>query len=144
MADLDPDLLEALQMDDPTGFNKFLGLRYGEISGASVAAELAVTEDHLQPHGIVHGGIYASVVETLPSVGGTVWLGGKGYCVGVHNATDFFRPTRAGATLRAKAVPVHQGKSQQLWRVEIVNDEGKLAAAGELRVHNIYFGEGGS
>ena len=144
MADLDPAFLEALQIHNPTGFNKFLGLRYGEVSGALVTAELDVSDDHLQPQGIVHGGIYASVVETLPSVGGTAWLGGKGYCVGVHNATDFFRPTRAGATLRATATPVHQGKSQQLWRVEIVNGEGKLAAAGELRVHNIYFEGSGS
>ncbi|WP_148223401.1 PaaI family thioesterase [Segniliparus rotundus] len=141
MAELDPDMLSALKLDAPTGFNKILGLRYLEATGARVSAELAVTEDHLQPHGIVHGGVYAAIVEELPSVGGTYWLAGKGYCVGVHNATDFFRPTRTGATLLAKAVPVHQGKSQQVWRVEIFGQQDKLTAAGELRVHNVYFPE---
>lgn len=142
MADLDPRFREAFQLDNPTGFNKFLGLRYEEVGASSVSAEFDVTEDLLQPYGIMHGGVYASVVEVLPSLGGTVWLGGKGHCVGVHNSTDFFRQTRAGATLRARATPVHQGRSQQLWRVEIVNEEDKLAASGELRLHNVYFDGG--
>ncbi|EFV13981.1 PaaI family thioesterase [Segniliparus rugosus] len=146
MADIDPSVdasvVEALQINNQTGFNKILGLRYGEVRGDLVTAELDVAEEHLQPQGIVHGGVYAAVVETLPSVGGTVWLAGKGYCVGVHNATDFLRPARPGTTLRATAAPVHQGRSQQLWRVEIVNDQDKLVAVGELRVHNIYGGAG--
>jgi 1,4-dihydroxy-2-naphthoyl-CoA hydrolase len=141
MAELDPNILSAFTLDVPAGFNKILGLRYIEVTGTRVSAELAVTEDHVQPQGIVHGGVYAAVVEELPSVGGTFWLAGKGYCVGVHNATDFFRPARPGTTLLAEAVPVHQGKSQQVWRVEIFGQQHKLTAAGELRVHNIYFPE---
>jgi uncharacterized protein (TIGR00369 family) len=137
MADLDAKLGEALRLDNPTGFSKFLDLRYSELSGELVAAELDVRSDFLQPTGIVHGGIYAAVVETLPSIGGSLWLAGKGYCVGVHNSTHFLRPTRSG-TLSARGVPVFQGTSQQLWRVEITNEEGKLASIGELRVHNIY------
>ena len=56
--------------------------------------------------------------------------------VGVANATDFLRPHRAGR-VRATGTPVHTGRTQQIWLVEIENDDGKLIARGQLRVQNL-------
>ena len=43
--------------------------------------------------------------------------------VGVANATDFLRPHRSGR-LRVVAVPIHQGRTQQLWQVEVRRPDG--------------------
>ena len=119
-------------------FSAFIGLEYGEVSGARVVATWAAKPELHQPYGIVHGGVHCSVVETLGSIGSAVWLGDKGQCVGVNNNTDFFRAVREGS-LTSTATPLHQGRSQQLWVVETVSDvDGKVIARGQLRVQNLY------
>ena len=92
---------------------------------------------HHQPHGIVHGGVHCSLVETLASIGASVWLGEQGRVVGVNNNTDFYRAVREGA-LTSTATPVHRGRSQQVWVVETVTADGKVAARGQVRLQNLY------
>ncbi|MBB1010426.1 PaaI family thioesterase, partial [Dietzia sp. SLG510A3-3B2-2] len=65
-----------------------------------------------------------------------VWLGGEGKVVGVNNSTDFLRAVTEG-TLTATGTPVHRGRSQQLWRVEIEDDRGRTAAVGQVRLANL-------
>ena len=121
-------------------FVEHLGLRLEEVSGGRVVAAWTAGERHHQPYGIVHGGVHASVVETLGSVGSAVWAsehlpeGTK--VVGVHNSTDFFRAVSEG-DLTSTGTPVHQGRSQQLWVVETRDAEGRLVARGQLRVQNL-------
>lgn len=117
-------------------FVAHLGLRFIEVSGEKVVAEWTAAERHHQPYGIVHGGVHCSVVETLGSVGSAAWLGDRGKCVGVNNNTDFFRAVSSGA-LVSTAVPLHQGRSQQVWIVETHDAEGRLVARGQLRVQNL-------
>ena len=89
-----------------------------------------------QPFGIQHGGVYCSVVETAASVGGSLWLGDRGQVVGVSNQTDFLRAVREGE-LTAVGTPVHRGRSQQLWQVEITDGDGRLVARGQVRLQNL-------
>ncbi|HEY0357807.1 MAG TPA: PaaI family thioesterase, partial [Mycobacteriales bacterium] len=89
-----------------------------------------------QPYGIVHGGVYCSVVETAASVGGALWLGERGQVVGVSNQTDFLRAVRDGE-LTATATPVHRGRLQQLWTVEITDEQDRLVSRGQVRLQNI-------
>jgi len=123
--------------DLPNGpFDDHLGLRYTELSGDKVVAEWTAAPKHHQPYGIVHGGVYCSVVETLGSVGAAIWFGDRGKCVGVNNNTDFFRAVTEGEMV-STAVPIHQGRSQQLWVVETHDAEGRLVARGHVRVQNL-------
>ena len=114
-----------------------IGLQITAASGDEVTASLPVTAALLQPFGLLHGGALCTVVETLGSIGGGLWFGERGTCVGVHNATDFLRSAREGDVLSAVARPVHQGGSQQLWRVEVRDDQQRLVATGDLRVANL-------
>jgi len=109
-------------------FVNYLGLEFVELTGP-----------HLhQPHGIVHGGAHCSVVETLASMGASVWLGDKGTVVGVNNNTDFYRAISEGG-FTSTATPLHRGRSQQVWLVETVIDAtGKLASRGQVRLQNLY------
>jgi 1,4-dihydroxy-2-naphthoyl-CoA hydrolase len=125
--------------DDLTGqFVRHLGLELTEVTGDRVVATWTAEPKLHQPYGIVHGGVHCSVVETLASIAGAVWLGEKGQVVGVNNNTDFFRAVREG-TLTSTATPLHRGRSQQLWLVETVIDaEERLAARGQVRLQNLY------
>lgn len=113
-----------------------LGLRFETVTADQVVIVWDVTPAQHQPHGIVHGGVYASVVETAASVGAAVWLGDRGQAVGVSNHTDFLRAVRSG-TLRAVAEPIHRGRLQQLWLVEIRDEAEKLLARGQVRLQNV-------
>jgi 1,4-dihydroxy-2-naphthoyl-CoA hydrolase len=121
-------------------FVEHLGLRLTEVTAGRVVATWTAGERHHQPYGIVHGGVHASVVETLGSVGSAVWAGehlAEGTkVVGVHNSTDFFSAVSEG-DLVSTGIPVHQGRSQQLWVVETRDAQDRLVARGQLRVQNL-------
>jgi uncharacterized protein (TIGR00369 family) len=117
-------------------FVRHLGLEFTEMTGDRVVATWTAAAKHHQSYGIVHGGVHASVVETLGSLGAAVWLGDRGQVVGVSNSTDFFRAVREG-DLVSVATPVHQGRSQQVWDVVTRDAEDRLVARGQLRVQNI-------
>jgi len=118
------------------GLNTTLGVDLQEAGPDRVVAALDVDDRHLQPYGIVHGGVYCSLVETCASVGAALWFGDRGRVVGVANHTDFLRATRHGR-ITATATPVHRGRTQQLWLVEINDAERRLVARGEVRLQNL-------
>ena len=128
--------LEVLNGDMRGPFVTYLGLEFSEVSGDRVVAHWTAGTRHHQPFGLVHGGVHASVVETLGSVGASAWLGDRGRCVGVSNTTDFFRAAREGDMV-STGTPVHRGRSQQLWLVETHDDQDRLVARGQLRVQNL-------
>ena len=117
-------------------FIEHLGVKFGEATGDRVVATWTATPKLHQPYGIVHGGVHCSVVETLASVGGAVWFGDRGHVVGVNNSTDFYRAVRDGR-LTSTGTPVHQGRSQQVWVVETVGEDGRLVARGQVRLQNL-------
>ena len=125
-----------LLAEDGGAFVRHLGLEFSEMTGEKVVATWTASERHHQSYGIVHGGVHASVVETLGSLGAAVWFMDRGHVVGVSNTTDFFRAVREGE-LTSVATPVHQGRSQQVWDVVTHDAEGRLVARGQLRVQNI-------
>jgi uncharacterized protein (TIGR00369 family) len=117
-------------------FVQSVGLRFDTLSGTDVRAHLHASEQHHTPWGIVHGGLYTTVIESAASVGATyaVLPDGK-FAVGVSNQTDFLRPHVAGR-LDVRATPIQQGRTLQLWLVEITNDDGKTVARGQVRLIN--------
>lgn len=117
-------------------FVDYLGLEVTDASGSRVVARWTASEKHHQPYGIVHGGVHASVVETLGSVGSAMWFGDRGKVVGVSNSTDFYRAVREGP-MESIATPVHQGRTQQVWVVETRDDDDRLVSRGQLRVQNL-------
>jgi 1,4-dihydroxy-2-naphthoyl-CoA hydrolase len=124
-------------MGDPTGgFIAALGLVVDTVTPDRVTGSVSIGPQHLQPHGIVHGGVYCSIIETVASVAGSVWLGDRGRVVGMSNQTDFLRAV-GGGTVHATGSPIHRGRSSQLWLVEITDDDGRLLARGQVRLANL-------
>ena len=126
-----------MQMPDVAGtFEEVIGLQFTEITPDRVTASWTVKPQLHQPYGIVHGGAYCSVIETMASYAGAVWFGERGNVVGVNNTTDFLRAVREG-TLTAVATPLHRGRLQQLWQVLITDEQDRLVARGQVRLQNI-------
>ena len=124
-------------LDSNVGFNRALGLEIREASADRVFAIVRITPDHHQPAGLVHGGLYCAIVETLGSIGGGhAWSGPGRSVVGVNNNTDFLRGISEGS-LHAEALPVHRGRSQQLWEVTLHDEQGRLIARGAVRLANL-------
>ncbi len=117
-------------------FDKLLGMRVEAASGDRVRAVLPVTPDLHQPYGIVHGGVYAALVESTASIGAHLALQGAGRAVGISNHTEFLRAVRRGE-LNAEAVPLARGSSTQLWEVAVTDERGRPVAHGRVRLMNL-------
>jgi len=111
------------------------GLKMVEASADRVVAELSVGPRHHQGYGIVHGGVYCSVIETLASVGAHIHAARSGRAVaGLENHTSFIRSIREGE-LKATATPITRGRRSQVWNCDIVDAEGRMIATGRVRLH---------
>lgn len=130
MSDLPPSM---------PGLDSHLGIALKEASSDRVVMSWDVRPELTQPFGIVHGGTYCAAVESSASVAAALWYGERvadGRVVGVSNQTDFYRAVTEG-TLTATATPVHRGRSQQVWRVDITDEDDRLVAQGQVRLQNL-------
>jgi uncharacterized protein (TIGR00369 family) len=125
-----------VDVESAGNFQELLGIELVEATPDKVVFTCPVRPQLHQPYGILHGGVYCSIVETAASVAAAIWLGDEGNVVGVVNTTNFIRATREG-TLTATATPLQRGRTQQLWQVEIVDGDQRLAAHGQVRLANI-------
>lgn len=115
------------------GFAKAAGMHLVSAAPEEVRLSLQVGPHHLQPQGLVNGGVLAALVETAGSVGAGLNVAPGWAVVGVENHTSFLRPARSG-TLLAVARPLHIGQRSQLWETTVENEAGKLIATGRLRL----------
>lgn len=129
--------LDASSLEDASDFVRVAGLVLDEVSGSRVAGHIQLGPDHHTPWGIVHGGVYSSAIESAASIGASAAVRQRGQvAVGITNTTHFLRSITAGRVL-VDAMPLHQGGSQQLWRVDITDESGRLIAHGEVRLQNL-------
>ena len=113
--------------------DNFLGHEMVEIKENYVKSKLKIEDHHKQPMGLVHGGIYATLSETICSYGANFL--DKGVFVGVNNNTDFLSSVEDGEIL-CIAEPIKIGRSYQLWESKIYHNE-KLCAISKVRLSKI-------
>ncbi len=129
--------LDAASLEDASAFLQVAGLVFDEITADRVTGHLQLGPEHHTPWGIVHGGVYATAIESAASVGASHAVRDKGQvAVGLTNTTHFLRSLTSGQ-VNVEAVALSQGRTQQLWRVDITDESGRLIAHGELRLQNI-------
>jgi exodeoxyribonuclease-3 len=126
--------------DAPPGWGRdawgeALGIEWLEVGPERVRARLLAGARHEQPYGILHGGVYCSIVEGVASYGAgrAAAVAGQKGVVGVANQTDFVRSHSEGELL-CEGEPLHVGRRSQLWVVRIRRgSDGKLVAHGQVR-----------
>ena len=114
------------------GFDAFYGLELLELGAESAHGRLVVREEHKQPFGLVHGGIYAAIAEGLVSFStvSVVFEQGK-LASGISNQTNFLRPV-TGGTIDARATRKHAGRTTWVWEVELTDETGRLCAISRV------------
>jgi len=117
-----------------SGWNEAMGLRFVSATSDEVIAEFEVGPQHRQPHGIVHGGVYAGMIETVASTGAVLHAMRRGdTVVGLENHTSFLRAVREGV-LRVTAKPLTRGRRTQVWEATVTDAAGRVAAKGSVRI----------
>src|SRR4051812_8232418 len=105
-----------MTLETASEFLRGAGLRVETATPALVTGTIAAGPEHHTPWGVVHGGVYATAVESACSIGASLAVADRGeFAVGLANHTDFLRPHTAGE-LRVSAEPIQQGRTQQLWQ----------------------------
>jgi uncharacterized protein (TIGR00369 family) len=120
---------------DADAWGEHLGLEMLEVTPTRVRARLMADSRHHQPYGILHGGVYCSIVESVASYGAGYAAAANGArgVVGVANHTDFLRSHSEGE-LVCEGEPVHTGRRQHVWDVTIRRtSDDKLVARGQVR-----------
>ncbi len=130
----DPSIAD---LETGSAFVAAMGLKLTHVAGDRVEGVIDLGPQHHQPWGIVHGGVYASAIESAASVGATAAVRDRGQiAVGVNNSTDFLRSMTSGR-VTVVATPAQQGRTQQLWDVRITDTDGRAVARGTVRLQNV-------
>ena len=117
-----------MQTDPIPGFDGLYGLELQHAGADEVRGLVHVDERHLQPFGLVHGGVYAAMAESMASYGTALGTGEEKFVAGLSNHTSFLRPVFDGDTISAVATPRHRGGTTWVWEVECVDGQGRPCA----------------
>jgi 1,4-dihydroxy-2-naphthoyl-CoA hydrolase len=116
----------------PGSLDEVLGFELLEATGERCRGRFAVEPRVQQPMGLVHGGTYAALAETMASWATVVAVGpGGSYAVGQSNNTTFLRPATSGH-VHAEGTPRHRGRTTWIWDVEFKDDDGRLCAMSRV------------
>jgi uncharacterized protein (TIGR00369 family) len=117
------------------GFDALYGLVIDGIDeDGTVRAHVDVDEHHKQPAGLVHGGVYASIAESMTSMATHRAVAGDGRSAqGMSNQTSFLRPVFDG-TVHAVARPRHRGRTTWVWEVDMTDDQDRLCAMVRMTI----------
>jgi len=114
-------------------FDALYGMKITKLSPDEMRAECPVRNAVKQPMGLVHGGVFASMAESMTSWGTGLGAPDDHMVMGQSNQTSFLRPITEG-TIHAVATPRHRGRTTWVWEVEITDDEGRLCALVRMTI----------
>ena len=114
-----------------SGFDLLYGLELLELTDQGARAQVPVSERLLQPAGLVHGGVYATIAESITTLATSAASGSASH--GQTNSTSFMRPITHG-TIHASAAAVHRGRTTWVWEVRFTDDEGRLCSITRMTV----------
>jgi uncharacterized protein (TIGR00369 family) len=124
----------ALPYAATTGFDALYGLTITELTDDTVTGTVPVRDELKQPAGLVHGGVYAAIAESLASLGTYFKVAQEGKAaMGLANQTSFMRPITEG-TIHASARALHRGRTTWVWDVELRDDAGRLCTVTRMTV----------
>jgi 1,4-dihydroxy-2-naphthoyl-CoA hydrolase len=111
-----------------TPFSSLIGVEIVERTKERIVGRLVVRDDICTAGGILHGGAYMAVADTLGAVGAVANLGEGQWTTTLESKTNFFRGAPVGSTITGTATPLHVGRRSSVWQTRVTNEEGKLMA----------------
>ncbi len=112
----------------PSGFAEEIGVEWIDLDPDNARARIKVEDRHMQAFGIVHGGVYASLAESLCSAATYVAVKDEDQvALGMANNTTFLRPISSGY-VNALARVRQRGRTTWVWDCELTDDDGRVCA----------------
>ena len=129
----DEELLKELRESRPWGFTDYIGIKLEQASKGSVRLSCPIEERHLNPHGIAHGGVSFTMLDTACGVAGTT-LCQEGHgvvtqCADIH----FFRPVLPG-TVYAESRILKAGRHTAFASADLLDEAGTVCVHGEFEM----------
>jgi uncharacterized protein (TIGR00369 family) len=116
------------------GFDRLYGLELLACDESEVRAQVQVREQIKQPAGLVHGGLYASVAESMTSLATALAVMADGnIAMGLSNSTSFLRPITEGI-VHAHARRLHRGRTTWVWDVSFTDDQERVCAVTRMTI----------
>jgi len=130
---INPDIsLDILNQSSKNTLVEHLGIEYTEIGKDFISAKMPVDHRTHQPHGFLHGGASVALAETLGSVAANMFIDQtKKYCVGLEINANHIRSIKSG-WVYGTAIPIHIGKTTQIWEIKINNNKQQLVNISRL------------
>jgi len=119
---------------DIPGFDGLYGLVIDTLSEEEITAHVEMRDELRQPAGLLHGGVLASMAESMATVATYFAVQEEGMSAqGLANQTNFLRPFLSG-TIHAVARRRHRGRTTWVWEVEMTDDEERLCALVRMTI----------
>ena len=116
------------------GFDRLYGLEVLACGDSEVSARVTVRDELKQPAGLLHGGVYASIAESMASLATALAVMGEGnMAMGLSNSTSFLRPITEGV-VHAHATRLHRGRTTWVWDVRFSDDAGRTCAVTRMTI----------
>lgn len=116
------------------GFDRLYGLELISLSDEEVHGRVRVRDEVKQPAGLVHGGVYASMAESMTSMATFLAVAADGStAVGLANSTSFLRPVTEGV-VNAVARRLHRGRTTWVWDVLFTDSQERPCAVTRMTI----------
>lgn len=113
-------------------FVEYLGLRFTEFHENEIKGQLEIKKHHLQPQGVVHGGVYISMAETLAGAGSAVLIGDHEKVALGNTISSQHLSSAINGTLFASAILIYESSFKHIWDVKITEESGKLISLSRV------------
>ena len=128
------DVAASLPFKLTHGFDGAVGIELLEVTDDLVRSVTEVRDEIKQPAGLVHGGVYSSIAESIASLGTYFAVSREGQSAqGMSNQTSFLRPILEG-TIHAVAKRRHKGRTTWVWEVDFTDDQDRLCALTRMTI----------
>jgi uncharacterized protein (TIGR00369 family) len=129
--------LKAIQNRNENTMSEWLGIEFIEVCEAYLVAKMPVDHRTTQPLGVVNGGAFCALAETVGSMAANLCIDRSKYvALGLDINANHIRSANKG-WVYGKAVPLHLGKSTQVWEIKITDDEDKLCCISRLTMSGV-------
>ena len=109
-----------------------LGIKFTDVGETYLVAEMKVTPKLHQPAGVLHGGATAALAETVGSSAAAIFSKKENQILrGVELSINHVRGISEGFVF-AKAVPIHMGRTMQLWKISIIDENNRGISFAKL------------
>jgi uncharacterized protein (TIGR00369 family) len=109
-------------------FPGLMGVKIEEATQDKIVASMLVRPDLCTAGGVCHGGAFMAFADTIGAIGTFINLPPNTRTTTIESKTNFMGAAQVNTRITAESVPLHRGRTTQVWQTTIRSEAGKLCA----------------